>query len=131
MSTKLFKRRQANTPRSRPASKRTSFFFPEKRGRHAAPTLPVKTSLRAIPPASAATRDHASSAPSGAVDAIVDATIAAVVVIVVDAPEVLAADARVDGSNDAPAALAARDTTAAIKADVPARHAVRSSFRKC
>jgi hypothetical protein len=64
------------------------------------------------------------------VGAIVDATIAAAV-IVVDDPTIVVADAPVDVSNAAPAVPAALAMIAAIKADVPARRDGRNLFLKC
>ena len=82
---------------------------------------------RVTPPASEAIRVHASNDRSAAVDATVAAE--AVQTVVEDVP--IAADALAAGHVSSAAGQVARGTTVAIKAAIPARPAVRSSFPKC
>ena len=90
----------------------------------AVPVLLVKI-FRAVPRASAATPVHVFSGPSVAADG----TAAAVAAPTAGADVPIAADAPADRvSNAVPAD---RGMTVAIKAGIPVRRAVHSSFLKC
>jgi hypothetical protein len=128
---------QAKLPRDQPSSRKKSFCFPVKRAPRAsaARLLLVKIS-RAIPPVSAVTPAHVSSAHSAAAAAdeieaeVAVQTAAAVVPIAAAQTVVQTAGAQAARDSNAVPAVPAVPAMTVVTV-IPVRRAVRSSSAKC